>query len=254
MTIDQVRAQYGTGGACDATPQNRTQCDAACKSGLSAVKQAFPQIGACSGSSPSMNGPSMNAGGGGAGPCKAYLSCILGSSPSTYAAALAVYGEEAPCWDNPMQSAGCDAACTKALSGLTDVCSCSGSTCTAYPTLSSGNYAFNVAMLSSDVTCSVYKMTSLKPAVLTRYSNTSYRLTPNLTVTQTNPWGGNPEEYTIFLEAMIAIQGTQGTAKWNGETQQSTGAVKITGEDAFQADLDRYADGTCLYRISFTKL
>lgn len=249
-TIDQARAQYQAGGACDTNEQTRSQCELACSSGLTSAAQAFPSLSGCTAQPHTMAGP--GAGGGGSGPCKAYLSCVLATSPSTYAQALTVYGDKAACWDTEAQSASCDAACGASLGELKDVCSCTGSTCTAYHQLTSGEYGYTVTRTSSDTTCPAIAMSS-HGANLTRYSNTSYQIQGTVQSTENSPFGG-PMTFTDEVEGKITINGNSGSIAWtiNGEPRGG-GAVLITADDAFEAGLDRYGDTSCVYRVAFTK-
>jgi len=237
-TIDQARTQYGAGGACDSSTAARQQCEASCTSAIAAAKQAFPSVSACSAP------PTMNAGGGGDGPCKAYLSCLLASSPSSYAAALTIYGEEAACWDTPAQSASCDQACDAAIDDLSDVCSCSGTICTGYYKLSSGNYAVAITPKGSDPTCPMLGPDGLfdVDASFTNHARVTGQLK------STSQFGGVS---IVSLRGDIEYLKNAGTASWDAGFGLET-TVELTADDAFESDVLWYSHG-CAYRLAFTK-
>jgi hypothetical protein len=250
-TLDQAKVQYGAGGACDASPATRQQCESGCKAGLSGAARAFPSVSSCQVSPGTSPGPDpVNAGGGGSGPCKAYLSCVLQTSPGAYAAALQIYGTEAACWDNPAQSAACDQACTSELAKRKDVCSCSGDTCNAFNELESGGYTASFQLKSTQQSCPAPSSDRL--ADLSSTGNRTYHVRGDGTASLFNPFGGFQQQ-PFHYEIDIKLVGNGGTAIWNVDGITDMTSVTVPAPNRLLGQVDWYGDGDCVYDVTFER-
>lgn len=84
--------------------------------------------------SPTEPDKTPDAGGAATGPraaCDKYLSCLLAVTPTAYAPAVQLYGEDSACWATSAQSAGCEKSCEAAFDDIAKECTCTGTTCTS---------------------------------------------------------------------------------------------------------------------------
>jgi hypothetical protein len=190
-------------------------------------------------------GDPTNGGGGGAGPCKAYLSCLLQTSPSAYAPALELYGANAACWDNAAQSTACDAACSDALSKITE-CSCAGPVCTAAPMIASGSYDVSAKLVPTVSLCPT--LTSSGQAGVT--ASGAHGEISGLVVV--NQFGNTP--YVSSYSATFDMSANGLMATWTVEGYL-VGSSPLTPDSTshFESTVDWMGDQSCVYHLDFTQ-